>query len=117
MRFSLLGDTAARDERRLASAYLPANDKSTPPIVVSQTRKVCAVGRSIPEEDSLRCRPSASPELGTGLGGPVSWTPDAKGMAERRGRVSGDPDDAVALGTALGARLRTGAGPEFGFDQ
>ena len=37
------------------------------------------------------------------------------GSAERRGQIAGPIDDAVALGNELGARLRRGAGPEFGF--
>jgi hydroxymethylbilane synthase len=37
------------------------------------------------------------------------------GSAERRGHIAGAIDDAVALGTELGERLRRGAGPEFGF--
>ena len=37
------------------------------------------------------------------------------GSAERRDHVAGAPGDAVALGDGLGARLRRGAGPEFGF--
>ena len=37
------------------------------------------------------------------------------GSAERRGRIAGPIEDAVALGGELGARLRQGAGPEFGF--
>ena len=36
------------------------------------------------------------------------------GRAERRGRIDGMISDAVALGAELGARLRRGAGPEFG---
>jgi hydroxymethylbilane synthase len=38
------------------------------------------------------------------------------GNAERRGRIDGAIDDAIALGTELGAQLRRDAGPEFGFD-
>jgi hydroxymethylbilane synthase len=37
------------------------------------------------------------------------------GAAERRGRIAGTAADAQAIGTELGARLRRGAGPEFGF--
>jgi len=37
------------------------------------------------------------------------------GSAERRGQIAGMTGDAVALGGELGARLRQGAGPEFGF--
>jgi hydroxymethylbilane synthase len=37
------------------------------------------------------------------------------GSAERRGQIAGPIEDAVALGRELGARLRRGAGPEFGF--
>ena len=37
------------------------------------------------------------------------------GNAERRGRIEGRVEDAVALGTELGERLRRDAGPEFGF--
>ena len=37
------------------------------------------------------------------------------GSAERRDRIAGTIDDAVGLGRELGARLRSGAGPEFGF--
>jgi hydroxymethylbilane synthase len=37
------------------------------------------------------------------------------GSAERRGRIAGPIEDAGALGGELGARLRRGAGPEFGF--
>jgi hydroxymethylbilane synthase len=37
------------------------------------------------------------------------------GSAERRGQIAGATGDAVALGGELGARLRQGAGPEFGF--
>ena len=40
-------------------------------------------------------------------------TPD--GSAERRGQIAGPVKDAVALGQALGARLRSEAGPAFGF--
>jgi hydroxymethylbilane synthase len=36
------------------------------------------------------------------------------GKAERRGHSEGAIDDAVEIGTALGLRLKTGAGPEFG---
>jgi hydroxymethylbilane synthase len=39
------------------------------------------------------------------------------GDAERRGRLAGALGDATAIGTALGAELRRGAGPEFGLDQ
>lgn len=39
-------------------------------------------------------------------------TPD--GAAERRGRIEGPAEDAEALGAALGAELRSTAGPEFG---
>jgi hydroxymethylbilane synthase len=38
------------------------------------------------------------------------------GSAERRGRSEGAIGDAVTLGRELGARLRQGAGREFGFD-
>ena len=37
------------------------------------------------------------------------------GDAERRGEIAGAVGDAVVLGSELGARLRRGAGPEFGF--
>ena len=37
------------------------------------------------------------------------------GDAERRGQIAGAIGEAVALGAELGARLRRGAGPEFGF--
>jgi len=37
------------------------------------------------------------------------------GSAERRGQIAGAIEDAIALGGELGARLRHGAGPEFGF--
>jgi hydroxymethylbilane synthase len=37
------------------------------------------------------------------------------GSAERRDRIAGRAGDAVRLGSELGARLRGGAGPEFGF--
>jgi hydroxymethylbilane synthase len=37
------------------------------------------------------------------------------GSAERRGEDSGAIADAAALGSAVGSRLRAGAGPEFGF--
>jgi len=37
------------------------------------------------------------------------------GSAERRDRIAGAVGDAVGLGSELGARLRSGAGPEFGF--
>jgi hydroxymethylbilane synthase len=37
------------------------------------------------------------------------------GSAERRDRIAGRVGDAVRLGSELGARLRGGAGPEFGF--
>jgi hydroxymethylbilane synthase len=37
------------------------------------------------------------------------------GNAERRGHIAGRVEDAVALGTELGERLRRDAGPEFGF--
>jgi len=37
------------------------------------------------------------------------------GSAERRDQIAGRVGDAVALGGELGARLRRGAGPEFGF--
>ena len=37
------------------------------------------------------------------------------GNAERRGHIAGGIEDAVALGTELGERLRRDAGPEFGF--
>jgi hydroxymethylbilane synthase len=40
----------------------------------------------------------------------------ADGRSQRRGRVEGTPAEAEALGTRLGAELRRGAGPEFGFD-
>ena len=40
----------------------------------------------------------------------------ADGKSERRDSVAGDPADAEALGTQLGAELRRGAGPEFGLD-
>jgi hydroxymethylbilane synthase len=39
-----------------------------------------------------------------------------EGDAERRGSVAGAVDDAVALGSELGARLRRGAGAKFGFE-
>jgi hydroxymethylbilane synthase len=38
------------------------------------------------------------------------------GKAERRDRIAGAVGDAAELGNELGARLRDGAGPEFGFD-
>ena len=38
------------------------------------------------------------------------------GNAERRGHIAGAMGDAVALGTALGAQLRRGAGTEFGLN-
>jgi len=38
------------------------------------------------------------------------------GRAERRDRISGAVGDATRLGGELGARLRAGAGPEFGLD-
>ncbi len=37
------------------------------------------------------------------------------GSAERRDHIAGAISDAVVLGGELGARLRSGAGPEFGF--
>ena len=37
------------------------------------------------------------------------------GSGERRDRIAGSIGDAVRLGSELGARLRSGAGPEFGF--
>jgi hydroxymethylbilane synthase len=37
------------------------------------------------------------------------------GNAERRGHIAGRVEDAVALGSELGERLRRDAGPEFGF--
>jgi len=37
------------------------------------------------------------------------------GSAERRDRIAGAIGDAVGLGREVGARLRSGAGPEFGF--
>jgi hydroxymethylbilane synthase len=42
----------------------------------------------------------------------ILLSPDGK--SERRGSVSGTPEEAEALGTRLGAELRRGAGPEFG---
>jgi hydroxymethylbilane synthase len=42
----------------------------------------------------------------------ILLSPDGK--AERRGSIEGAPADADALGAALGAQLRHGAGPEFG---
>jgi hydroxymethylbilane synthase len=44
----------------------------------------------------------------------ILLSPDGK--SERRGSISGAPADAETLGTALGAELRRGAGPEFGLD-
>src|SRR5437660_6866815 len=56
--------------------------------------------------------------LATIAGGSLSLdgmllSPD--GDHQRRGRIAGAMADAVALGAELGARLRRGAGPEFGF--
>jgi hydroxymethylbilane synthase len=38
------------------------------------------------------------------------------GTLERRGRIAGAAIEAAELGSALGERLRSGAGPEFGLD-
>jgi hydroxymethylbilane synthase len=40
----------------------------------------------------------------------------ADGSAERRAEGTGPADDAIGLGSEIGARLRRGAGPEFGLD-
>jgi hypothetical protein len=40
----------------------------------------------------------------------------ADGSAERRAEGAGSADGATGLGSEIGARLRRGAGPEFGLD-
>ena len=96
-------------DERVRRLLMPLDDAATASCVAAERAMLAALDGS--------CRtPIAG--LATIAGDSLSLqglllSPD--GDAERRGEIAGAVGDAVVLGSELGARLRRGAGPEFGF--
>jgi hydroxymethylbilane synthase len=94
---------------RLRDLLAPLNDAVTASCITAERAMLAALDGS--------CRTPigglAVIEDGALILDALLLSPD--GAAERRGRITGSPADASTLGAELGARLRRGAGPEFGF--
>jgi hydroxymethylbilane synthase len=97
------GDEALR--QRLA----PLNDPATAACVAAERAMLAAL------DGSCRTPIAGLATIAEGRLGLDALLLAPDGNAERRGQVEGAIEDAVALGTELGERLRRDAGPEFGF--
>jgi hydroxymethylbilane synthase len=98
----------AADES-LRQRLAPLNDPGTAACVAAERAMLAALDGSC-RTPIAGLATIASDELSLDA---LLLAPDGK--AERRGRIAGAINDAVALGSELGERLRRGAGPEFGF--
>jgi hydroxymethylbilane synthase len=97
------GDEALR--QRLA----PLNDPGTAACVAAERAMLAAL------DGSCRTPIGGLATIADGRLGLDALLLAPDGNAERRGHIAGRVEDAVALGTELGERLRRDAGPEFGF--
>ncbi len=97
------GDEALR--QRLA----PLNDPATAACVAAERAMLAAL------DGSCRTPIAGLATIAEGRLGLDALLLAPDGNAERRGHIAGRVEDAVALGTELGERLRRDAGPEFGF--
>jgi hydroxymethylbilane synthase len=97
------GDDALR--QRLA----PLNDPATAACVAAERAMLAAL------DGSCRTPIAGLATIAAGRLGLDALLLAPDGNAERRGHIAGRVEDAVALGTELGERLRRDAGPEFGF--
>jgi hydroxymethylbilane synthase len=97
------GDEALR--QRLA----PLNDPGTAACVAAERAMLAAL------DGSCRTPIGGLATIAEGRLGLDALLLAPDGNAERRGHIAGRVEDAVALGTELGERLRRDAGPEFGF--
>ena len=98
------------DDDEVLRALRPLHDSDTAACVTAERVLLAALDGSCRTPIAALAR-IASERLALDA---ILLSPDGK--SERRGSVAGDPADAEALGTQLGAQLRHGAGPEFGLD-
>jgi hydroxymethylbilane synthase len=94
---------------RLRQRLAPLNDPATAASVAAERAMLAAL------DGSCRTPIAGLATIAEGRLGLDALLLAPDGNAERRGRIEGRVEDAVALGTELGERLRRDAGPEFGF--
>jgi hydroxymethylbilane synthase len=94
---------------RLRQRLAPLNDPATAASVAAERAMLAAL------DGSCRTPIAGLATIHEGRLGLDALLLAPDGNAERRGRIEGAIEDAVALGTELGERLRRDAGPEFGF--
>ena len=94
---------------RLRRRLAPLNDPATAASVAAERAMLAAL------DGSCRTPIAGLATIHEGRLGLDALLLAPDGNAERRGRIAGRVEDAVALGTELGERLRRDAGPEFGF--
>jgi hydroxymethylbilane synthase len=94
---------------RLRQRLAPLNDPATAASVAAERAMLAAL------DGSCRTPIAGLATIHEGRLGLDALLLAPDGNAERRGRIAGRVEDAVALGTELGERLRRDAGPEFGF--
>jgi hydroxymethylbilane synthase len=98
----------AADEA-LRQRLAPLNDPATAASVAAERAMLAAL------DGSCRTPIAGLATIAEGRLGLDALLLAPDGNAERRGHIAGRVEDAVALGTELGERLRRDAGPEFGF--
>jgi hydroxymethylbilane synthase len=94
---------------RLRQRLAPLNDPATAASVAAERAMLAAL------DGSCRTPIAGLATIHEGRLGLDALLLAPDGNAERSGRIAGRVEDAVALGTELGERLRRDAGPEFGF--
>jgi hydroxymethylbilane synthase len=94
---------------KLRQRLAPLNDPATAASVAAERAMLAAL------DGSCRTPIAGLATIAEGRLGLDALLLAPDGNAERRGRIEGAIEDAVALGTELGERLRRDAGPEFGF--
>jgi hydroxymethylbilane synthase len=98
----------AADEA-LRQRLAPLNDSETAAAVAAERAMLAAL------DGSCRTPIAGLATIAAGRLGLDALLLAPDGNAERRGHIAGRVEDAVALGSELGERLRRDAGPEFGF--
>jgi hydroxymethylbilane synthase len=98
----------AADEA-LRQRLAPLNDPETAAAVAAERAMLAAL------DGSCRTPIAGLATIAAGRLGLDALLLAPDGNAERRGHIAGRVEDAVALGSELGERLRRDAGPEFGF--